>query len=251
MPTHITARVNAVRGDDGGALHDRVISYLRDSRIEDFKDALQELPKFLWGWCDGYTARMLCPQKYLLRFDDNALEFCQMVLAGPEGDDKFILQGGNFPSFLYDQNLADPEDSLKGLLWSPYFLTYYKSLWTGPSSARLPTGHNEKTSGCPPIAWANSFLKVTPRTLAYTTVQVQYELTSRTAWSTVDVGGFDSHELYEELVGLFSDKESEWCCETLVWWQKQVFTNVPDTQSGGCPIRGSGPMAVAEELHAR
>ena len=46
-----------------------------------------------------------------------------MILAGPEGEDEEILRGGNFPAFLYDQKVADPEDCLKGLLRSPYFLT--------------------------------------------------------------------------------------------------------------------------------
>ncbi|KAI0654689.1 hypothetical protein C8Q70DRAFT_936903 [Cubamyces menziesii] len=190
LSAYISARVTAVRGDDGGALRGHVISYLRDSQIEEYTDAPQELPKF-----------------------------CETILAGPEGENECILQGGNFPAFLYDQKLANPEDTLNGLLRSPYFLACYKSLWTGPSSAWLLTGCNEKTPGRPPIAFANNFLKVTPRTLAYTAIQVRYELTGLTMWSTLDVGGYDGYELCEKVVAFFADPESDWAVDTLAWWQ--------------------------------
>ncbi|KAH9898501.1 hypothetical protein C8Q73DRAFT_664162 [Cubamyces lactineus] len=252
LSNYINFHLTNVRGDDGGSLRDRVITYLRDSRIKGFESAPSEVQKFYRGWSNMFTARMLCPQNMLARFDANPEAFCEMIISGPEGDDESILRGGNFPSFLYDQKQADPENELQGLLRSPYLLTCYKSLWTGPSSARLPGGRQNKTAGRPPIAWANNFFKVTPRTLAYTAVQVRYELTSLTIWSSSDIAGFSAYELFNEIVALFADPESDWYLDTLAWWNKQVFANAPDKSAGRAyNNRGGGPQTTAEKLRVQ
>ncbi|KAI0672335.1 hypothetical protein C8Q78DRAFT_1125919 [Trametes maxima] len=221
---YLNSRLKAARGTDGGLIRDEVVRYLYYGGLETFRDAPDGLDKFRRGWYNEYTARMLCPQNQLARFDANREKFCEMILNGPEDDDEGILSGGNFPSLLYDQELADPGDKLKGLLRSPYFLALFKSLWTGPKSVTVIGGRKDKTSGKPPIAWKYGMTQVTPRSLAYTAVQVRYELTHLMNFATTDVGGYDGFELFEEIVGLFEDPHFQWCKDTLAWWNKYAYS---------------------------
>ncbi|OSD06438.1 hypothetical protein PYCCODRAFT_1464372 [Trametes coccinea BRFM310] len=238
LSTYLNNRVRRARGDDGGSLRDRMIGYMSESGIEDYKNPPAVIEKFRRGWYNWYTARMLCPQAALDRFDEDPDKFCETIMAGPEGEDENIIKAGNFPSFLYDQDLADPAQPTKGLLRG-------KSLWTGPGSARLARGRKDKTPGKPPIAWKYKLDHVTSRTLAYTAMLVRYELNSQTSFQTTDVGGFDGYDLFSEIVDLFSDPESQWCKDTLDWWDSAVFANVPGRQK---PTSKSGPLTVADQL---
>ncbi|EIW52145.1 uncharacterized protein TRAVEDRAFT_75262 [Trametes versicolor FP-101664 SS1] len=227
LGSYINNRVMAVRGDDGGLIRDAVIKYMGRSKTSDkFLLAPSDLDKGLRGWHNEFTARMLCPQVSLVRFEEGWEDFAAMIMAGPTGADEEILRGGNFPSLLYDQDLADPLDPLKGLLRSPYLKMCVKSLWTGPGSAALDAGRQAKTPGQSPIAWKYRVVHITPRMLAYTAVQVRYELSSLIKFGTTDVGAFNGNELFDEIVDLFSDPVSEWCKSTLAWWDQQVLANI-------------------------
>ncbi|KAI0633697.1 hypothetical protein C8Q77DRAFT_1157869 [Trametes polyzona] len=248
LGTYLRSWARAVRGDDGGMIRDHVVPYLRMSRIKEFLNAPTDLAKFQRGWQNYYCARMLCPQVSLPRFDADWEAFAEMIMNGPTGDDEEILRGGNFPAFLYDQDQADPLDKRKGLMQSPYFLACFKSLWTGPGSAILINGRRAKTLGKPPIAWKYKLEHVTPRALAYTAVQVRYELTSLVKFETTDIGGYDGYELFDAIVSLFeSDPQSPWCKDTLEWWDARVLAHASYKSQATLKRK---TRTVADELRA-
>ncbi|KAL7283550.1 hypothetical protein ACG7TL_002984 [Trametes sanguinea] len=224
----VRTRMYAARSDDSGRIRDLVITYMNPKSSAPQQDSHipSILAKHARGWQNKYTARLLCPQRLLGDFNADWSSFADRVLTN-----KRPIKGGDFPSFLYDQDLADPEDDDAGLLRSPYFLMCFKALWTGPSSVHLENGRHHRTAGKPPIACKYKLYKVSARMIAYTTVLVRCELSSLSEWSTTDVAGFDGTNLYETIVQLFADPVDDWRNDTLRWWNQRVFGNMQATSS--------------------
>ncbi|CDO75465.1 hypothetical protein BN946_scf184935.g1 [Trametes cinnabarina] len=219
----VRTRMNAARCDDSGRIRDLVITYMiaKIPAPQRGCGVPSLLAKHERGWQNKHTARLLCPQRLLSDFDADWQSFVDRVLTN-----KRPIKGGDFASFLYDQDLANPNDDDAGLLRSPYFLMCFKALWTGPSSVHLENGRHHRTAGKPPIACKYKLYKVSPRMIAYTAVLVRCELSSLSEWSTTDIAGFDGTNLYDTIIQLFADPVDDWRNDTLRWWNQRVFGNM-------------------------
>ncbi|KAG6883613.1 hypothetical protein C0992_008332 [Termitomyces sp. T32_za158] len=140
-----------------------------------------------------------------------------------EGKNGYIITASDWPSFLYDLDLFNGDDQMKGLMRGPLLLKVYHHIFMGPSSAL--SGHRSATKPC--IAHLHGLMEVTGRTIAYVAVQAQFALSSMVV------------RLFE------SDPEQPWVIDTLRWWN----TNVPELQSE--PKQKRKQRALSEELGDR
>ncbi|KAI0364807.1 hypothetical protein BV20DRAFT_982988 [Pilatotrama ljubarskyi] len=222
--------VRATRGDDTGSLKERVIKYM--SAMSGLHDEYQKAPgvieKSHRGWYNWYTARFLCPQEMLVDFDHNWEEFAERILRTDE--DALQITAGDLPSFLYDAALADWNDDEAGLMQGPLLLTAYKSLLTGPSSALLPSGRQDRAPGRPPLASLYKITRAHPRTIAYVATLVRFCLNSATGWSVMDYD-FNAYEFHSCITNeIFGDPHGKFYKETLAWWDQKVFAYAMDKQ---------------------
>ncbi|GBE82985.1 hypothetical protein SCP_0500280 [Sparassis crispa] len=205
------------RDDHLGSLRERIINY-----IPDFGDGYPTLKPQDSKWKRGFqsttTGCLLCPQSMLSDFLAEPDGFCRQVCDG-----EIDVASDEFPSFLYDQDLYDPDELDAGLLKGPVLLSCFKSLITGPGSASSNRGDREGGSsrpGRPPLAKKYDMTHVSPRSIAYVAVLVRFLLNSQHSWSNIDVN-FNLEEFFFEILRLFQDEE--WGEATLDWWNKSVF----------------------------
>ncbi|KAK0186020.1 hypothetical protein F5146DRAFT_1005155 [Armillaria mellea] len=120
------------------------------------------------------------------------------------------VTASEWPSFVYDQDLYDPQDveagCMKGYLLLHVFLHIFCS-----------NGDPTKQDGpkCGSITKINGICVVTGHMIAYATCQ--------DGWCKQD-GAFDMTAFYGSIVTLFEDQpEDTWVLQMLAWWNEQVF----------------------------
>ncbi|KAI0324784.1 hypothetical protein GY45DRAFT_1375279 [Cubamyces sp. BRFM 1775] len=222
---YLKHNIKSTRSNDSGCLLDHVMTYMQSAYKscgdEKYRSAPgPSLQKYARGWTNWYTARLLCPQALLKRFDEDWERFAEQVMGNSQ-----LVCGGNFPSFLYDQPAAeaDPTDEAAGLLMGEYLTMCYRAIWTGPASALMTYGRPERMPGKPPVAFAYNYFVVTERTIAYTAVVVRGALSNQTQFSTQDCGKYNASHLFDAIVELFEHPSSEFAQRTLGWWNERVF----------------------------
>ncbi|GBE86158.1 hypothetical protein SCP_0900350 [Sparassis crispa] len=211
------------RGDHLGSLRERIINYLPDFGAE-YPAMKPQDSKWKCGFQSTTTVRLLCPQSMLAEFLNEPDNFCCQVRDG-----EIDTASDEFPSFLYDQALYNPDELDAGLLRGPLLLSCFKSLFTGPGSVLLNHGDREGRSsrpGHPPLAKKYDMTQVSPRSIAYVAVLVRFLLNSQQSWSNIDLN-FDLEQFFFEILRLFQDEE--WGQATLEWWNKAVFGTTAKT----------------------
>ncbi|KAH9848676.1 hypothetical protein C2E23DRAFT_862515 [Lenzites betulinus] len=223
LTDYLKHNIKNARSNDSGRIMEHVMTYMQDSDLSIVNKEYERAPgatleKYSRGWHNWHTARLVCPQAKLIAFDVDWQSFADKVMQSA-----ISIGGGDYPAFLYDQQAVDPDDELAGLLHSQYFVMCFRSLWTGPASARLTYGRTERMPGKPPIAFAYQVFEVSPRMIAYTAVLVRAALSSQTQFCEQDSGFYNACDLFDHIVELFEDANSEWSQQTLAWWNKRVF----------------------------
>ncbi|KAI0070255.1 hypothetical protein K474DRAFT_1680293, partial [Panus rudis PR-1116 ss-1] len=112
---------------------------------------------------------------------------------------------GDYPLFMYDQNMYDRDSLDSGLCRGPLLLLVFRAIFTGPRTATADPG---MLPGKAPIAKKNQMTTVTPRRRSYDRD-----------------GHFKVQRFFLKIIGLFEDVE--WAKETLDWWNTEVFATDP------------------------
>ncbi|KAL6308746.1 hypothetical protein BKA93DRAFT_822043 [Sparassis latifolia] len=209
-------------GDHLSSLRERIINYIPD-------------------FGDGYPTLKPQDSKWKRAEPDG---FCRQVCDG-----EIDVTSDEFPLFLYDQDLYDPDELDAELLKGPVLLSCFKSLITGPGSASSNRGDREGGSsrpGCPRLAKKYDMTHVSPRSIAYVAVLVRFLLNSQHSWSNIDVN-FNLEEFFFEILWLLQDEE--WGEATLDWWNKAVFGTTAKGQGGA--KKQTQPQSASTKLKAQ
>ncbi|KAF8197841.1 hypothetical protein BJ912DRAFT_952284 [Pholiota molesta] len=161
------------------------------------------------GWNNLYTARLLCPLKYLDEFDKEPQTFMTDVLEG-----RIKIKASQWPSFLYPPDTSYDRDSLEdGLFRGKVLILFLRNICTGPTSA--PDGIRRASK--PSKAEIHQMERVTGRCIAYVAVQAYFALSAIEQWSSSPQEGFfNLDDFYTRCVKLFeTDPDDDWVVETL------------------------------------
>ncbi|KAG6913306.1 hypothetical protein DXG01_007853 [Tephrocybe rancida] len=184
------------------------------------------------GFHHERTGELLCP---------TGKDWNDPVVRQKLNSGETLVRGDEWPVFIYENYLYDPEDPWTGAFRSTLLLNAFKHIFTSPSSVEK---ENKATrSG---NARIHGMVSVTPASIAYVAVQVRFALSSSTTFSRTDRLS-DSERFYSTVLATLHDPEE--LVETnqlLEWWNRQVF---PGQQDQAC--RSSDPKTALARIKAR
>ncbi|KAJ8495202.1 hypothetical protein ONZ45_g12958 [Pleurotus djamor] len=186
--------------------------------LEDRVPRPVEENKLTRGWNHDWTAKLLCPQRYLPRFAADPLSVMEMGMRK-----KSKINHTLWPSFVYDTDTYDENNPEQGLFRGRVIVFILRHLFIGPSAAKGcrrtkgPDGRSNATL----IATA----KVNGYMVAYVACQARFLLNAQDGWSVVDYG-FNCSKFYDRIVKYFKTGVAESdpvVMETLAWLTSEVF----------------------------
>ncbi|KAG6824735.1 hypothetical protein H0H92_005990, partial [Tricholoma furcatifolium] len=153
--------------------------------------------KPLRGWEHLDTGCFNCPVRMLAQLKSGELE----------------VTADDFPAFMYDINLIDEDDILAGLCRGFLLIRTVRHIFFGSGVPKL------KKPGTKPTIGEKLGVKIiTPEMIAYAACQARHALSSADEWPNQDML-FVPQDFYYNVLFLFEDIESNWCKETLNFWQ--------------------------------
>ncbi|KAF8152288.1 hypothetical protein B0H34DRAFT_821131 [Crassisporium funariophilum] len=160
------------------------------------------------------TAALLCPLRLLDEFEEDPNIFMMSVQ-----DSNIDITADDLPTFLYESGTSyNEDDECTGLSQGHVLVRVYQHLFTGERSALNPKGGATKNK-----SRKFKLEEVTPRTIAYASVQTYIALASMPQWGRNDKSLFDLEDFYENIVDMFEgNADAPWVIETLEWWNEQV-----------------------------
>ncbi|KAG6831421.1 hypothetical protein H0H92_010634 [Tricholoma furcatifolium] len=187
----------------------------------EFSDDCATLPipfqKPVRGWEHFDTGCLNCPARYYNDYDTDLL--AQLKSGGIE------VTADDFPAFMYDASLMDDDDILAGLCRGFLLIRTVRHIFFGSGVPRM------KKPGTKPTVGEKLGVKViTPEMIAYAACQARHALSSAEEWPNQDML-FVPQDFYYNVLFLFEDIESQWCQETLNFWQQTFFTHNGHTRS--------------------
>ncbi|KAF8171892.1 hypothetical protein BJ912DRAFT_1065937 [Pholiota molesta] len=203
---HLSAAANSARAEDTSSCRKAVPAYILPSDHTDDDDLEKKSNR---GWNNHYTARLLCPLKYLEEFDEDYDLFMGKVLDGT-----IRLKASQWPSFLYPSGAVYNSKCIdEGLFRGEVMLQFLRNICTGPTSARDGIRRASK----PSKAEIHGMDHVFGRCVAYVAVQAYFSLSAIEHWSSSPQEGyFNLVDFFNRCVNLFeSDPTDPWVVETL------------------------------------
>ncbi|PIL33277.1 hypothetical protein GSI_04727 [Ganoderma sinense ZZ0214-1] len=197
-----------VRSDDLGRINDRIVDLcaFEDPRLLNIKDNR--------GWQDSRTGRLLCPLRYLQKFDSDPGRFCTNVR------NRLVrIFSTDYPSFLYDLSLVNADDPVAGFLRGEVLVNVYKSVMTGKSSVFQASGRS--TRGQKSVAAVHKMCQVNLHSIIYVALLARSALGDN-EWSDVD-GKFWKAENFVSSVAEIAWTFPAWYDEIISWWNRQIF----------------------------
>ncbi|TBU42745.1 hypothetical protein BD309DRAFT_865625 [Dichomitus squalens] len=208
LGNYVKAIAGRVRSDDLGRLNGSIVSY---SMLEDPKNTLQRHSNR--GFEDPRTGRLLCPVRILEEFEANPAHICSLYR-----DHIYKISSYDFPSFMTDLSLADPDDREAGFLRGPLLVSYYKAVFLGRSSV-----YSEPSSrGQPSVAVKYGMTEVNLHSIAYVTLLARSALGSDPVWRDADGKSWLAPSFLHAIMDLVCRSPS-WKQSTIDWWNKQIF----------------------------
>ncbi|KAG1798969.1 uncharacterized protein HD556DRAFT_1440035 [Suillus plorans] len=228
---------DSARGDDTGTLKDLVATWVNVEYSP--TPLIRPGDKHHRGFVSDACGKLLCPAEW--HWED------VLVKAGiRDRMTAFIVSENSWPSFMYENYVADTKNLERGLMKSKLLLMAsnlgFKAIFTSPSSANEVDGEGDganiiennrrarrrsdqtRVKTC--VASIIGMRKVTPRAIAYTACQIRFALSSITSWRTVD-GDFDYQLFWNNIVDFFEDAPcpaaQSRMKELLEWWTRKVF----------------------------
>ncbi|KAG1892827.1 hypothetical protein F4604DRAFT_1876054 [Suillus subluteus] len=167
--------------------------------------------KFDCGFNHEVTGALLCPAG----LDWSNPEIKQNLKSG-----ETAVHGDQWPMFLYAGYDYDPKDPWKGLLKSEILISWFKHVFTSPSSV-----DKEPRATRSGNAYLHGMKSVTKGSLAYIATQVWFLLSSSSVFSRTNLVT-DSKNFYHSILDLLEDPdESEEVVELMTWWTCRIFPN--------------------------
>ncbi|KIK73736.1 hypothetical protein PAXRUDRAFT_20542 [Paxillus rubicundulus Ve08.2h10] len=198
---------DGARGDNTASLKQDVVVWLTDL-FHPIEPPLRSTTKDDRGLVHDITGKLICPAEY------------NWVLQSVKDkvhnrDPLYLVTAHSWPLFLYENYVFDQTDAEQGLFCSTLLVKAFKFLFTSPSSVhdikengngQIPTRHQgsstHKTATKKHVASILGLKSVTPRSIAYTAIQVRFALSSAGSWCNMD-GGFDYIQFYNMIVDFF------------------------------------------------
>ncbi|KAI6143765.1 hypothetical protein BKA82DRAFT_4331182 [Pisolithus tinctorius] len=215
-----------------------IVSWLTDL-FHPIEPPLRTTTKDERGFMHDVTGKLICPAE----FDwDLAIMKDRIRDCNPS----YLVTAYSWPLFLYEN-----------------FEYVFKFIFTSPSSIRdldedraTPGRHqgssNQKAATKNHVASILGMKAVTPRSIAYTAVQVRFALSSANTWHNVD-GNFDYSQFYNAILDFFEDlpgpAAKKRVDELLAWWNRKAFgKNQPITLPAAAVKKLSVSQLAAQRL---
>ncbi|TBU39472.1 hypothetical protein BD309DRAFT_872238, partial [Dichomitus squalens] len=205
---YVNTIAGKVRSDDLGRLNANIISY---SNLDDPNNILKRHSNR--GFEDSRTGRLLCPVRYLDDFEAEPARVCSIFR-----NHLRKLFSYDFPSFMTDLSMMDPEDRETGFLRGPLLVTYYKAIFCGRSSVYGEVS----TRGQQSVAVKYNMGEVNLHSIIYVALLARSALGSDAVWSDGD-GKHWRARLFVHAVMDLAYKSPSWSQATIAWWNKQIF----------------------------
>ena len=132
-----------------------------------------------WGWNHPITARLLCPMRLVVEFEQDPAYvdfpeknvfnvFYSSFQAGVQ-EGRYRVTAADYPAFLYDESKYDPVNPLSSLFKGHVLLRGYCHIFTGPASWE----NGEAEGGKQSRGVVNKLKAPTPQMIAYAAVMVR------------------------------------------------------------------------------
>ncbi|KIM84518.1 hypothetical protein PILCRDRAFT_385422 [Piloderma croceum F 1598] len=209
------------------------------------------------------TGRHLCPGEY--KWDDAEIR----ALTIRKGHADFLVTAQSWPVFLYAGHKCNEADMEEGLFKSALLLKAYKYIFTSPTSANnvsvdVMEAGNDNMPPAPKrsnknlavtrshVASLIGLRKVTPRLIAYVSVQLRFALSSANAWRVVDID-FNHEEFYTVIVDYFEITPGPVAAadvaNLLAWWNRKVFGRTSGAPQPAQQYRTSSSVSTVAAQH--
>ncbi|TBU53121.1 hypothetical protein BD310DRAFT_994273 [Dichomitus squalens] len=210
LGNYVSFVAGKVRSDDLGRLNLGIISY---SLLDDPNNILKRHSNR--GFDNSRTGHLLCPVRYLKEFEADPARLCSLFR---NHHPDWKLFSYDFPSFMSDLSLVDPDDREAGFLRGPLLVTYYKAIFCGRSSV-----YGEACSrGQQSLVVKYGMTEVNLHSIVYTTLLARSALGSDAVWRDGDGYHWQAASFLHAVMDL-AHKSPSWSRDTIAWWNKQIF----------------------------
>ncbi|KAI1786451.1 hypothetical protein LXA43DRAFT_1065090 [Ganoderma leucocontextum] len=207
--TFVAGVAAKVRSDDLGRLNDRIVDLCN---LEDKYKLL--VVKDNRGWQDSGTGRLLCPLRYIGKFDSDPGRFCTHIR------NRLVrIFSTDYPIFLYDLSMVDNTNPIIGLLRGEVLVNCYKSIMTGKSS--VYNAGSRSTRGQKSVASSYKMKSVNLHSILYVALLTRCAITGN-EWSDAD-GKFWKAQNFVSSIMEITFTFPDWHDEIIKWWNRQIF----------------------------
>ncbi|KDQ32350.1 hypothetical protein PLEOSDRAFT_1100834 [Pleurotus ostreatus PC15] len=217
MVSLIAHAISQTRSNDSSGLRDKLEYFTTDPKEVVPRELSTKLAR---GWNHRWTAKLLCPQRYISKFLKDP---CTLMLKAQKGSSK-MQHHTDWPAFLYDATEYDKTNPESGLFKNQPLVLILRHILIGPSAVKsntrstLPRHCNASILG---ISDINGHL------VAYAACQARFMLNAQTEWTRMD-GKFDSSAFYDRITHYFktgAEQDDINVNELLKWYRNEVFNN--------------------------
>ncbi|KAG1878187.1 hypothetical protein F4604DRAFT_1923747 [Suillus subluteus] len=208
---------NSARCDDTGSLKHNGLQYLLKDPAKDRFDPpiLKTHGKAVRGWNHTATARLLCPARDIVEFDEDPHAYMDQVKSGQKK-----IMSKQWPSMFYDMSLYNPRNKKLGFLHGHAIVQGWRHIFTGPMS----TLSKERThrSSKPAKGKKHHLTEPGPRNIMYAAIQMYFVACNGESW-TPEVSTMNLDDLYYSAVDLLeTHADEQWVKDLLQFWKESV-----------------------------
>lgn len=207
---------NSARCDDTGSLKHNGLQYLLKDPAKDRFDPpiLKTHGKAVRGWNHTTTARLLCPARDILEFDEDPHAYMDRVKSGQKK-----ITSKQWPSMFYDMSLYNPRNKKLGFLRGHAIVQGWRHIFTGPMSA-LSKERTHRSSK-PAKGKKHHLTEPGPRNIMYAAIQIYFVACNAESW-TPEVGTMNLDDLYYTAVDLLeTHADEQWVKDLIQFWKDE------------------------------
>ncbi|KAG1755335.1 hypothetical protein EDD22DRAFT_957388 [Suillus occidentalis] len=207
---------NSAHCDDTGSLKHNGLQYLLKDPAKDRFDPpiLKTHGKAVRGWNHTATARLLCPARDILEFDEDPHAYMDRVKSGQKK-----ITSKQWPSMFYNMSLYNPRNKKLGFLRSHTIVQGWRHIFTGPMSA-LSKEHTHCSSK-PAKGKKHHLTEPGPRNIMYAAIQIYFVACNAESW-TPEVGTMNLDDLYYTAVDLLeTHADEQWVKDLMQFWKDE------------------------------
>ncbi|KAI0058490.1 hypothetical protein BV25DRAFT_1919198 [Artomyces pyxidatus] len=199
---------SAARADDTKGLKGAVLEWLTPPGVP-LNPSISPRDKVGRGFRHPITGRLLCPAG--LDWDNE--EISTKLASG-----EIIIQGDQWPLFVYAHCEYDPEDPWTGLFRGELLVKAAKYIFTTPTSV-----DNESKATRSGNARLHGMTQMNTAAIAYVATQVRFALSSAAVFTRTDITTASEY-FYRTLLDFLDDlDEKDEVDELLDWWNCRIF----------------------------